>query len=113
SKTVRERLINIRGWRKRGDEDWRKNADAHKMSPEEVKRAGVEESKGPSGHNKLGGMRRRLPYSPKTMALGGVLIVATVGYFTLYAKKKREARDQDVGRVTTSGTQSEDSRPGK
>ncbi|KAK9947215.1 hypothetical protein M0R45_012647 [Rubus argutus] len=29
-----------------GNEEWRKMADTHKMSPEEVKRAGVEASKG-------------------------------------------------------------------
>lgn len=33
------------------NEEWRKMADTHKMSPEEVKKAGVESSRRPPGHN--------------------------------------------------------------
>lgn len=34
-----------------GNEEWRKMADTTKMSPEEVKNAGVEASMRPPGHN--------------------------------------------------------------
>lgn len=34
-----------------GNDDWRRNADTHKMSPEDMKRAGVDGSKRPPGSN--------------------------------------------------------------
>jgi hypothetical protein len=47
-----------------GDEAWRKNAETHKMSPEDVKAAGVEGSKRPPGHHPGGVLhqRRTFPY---------------------------------------------------
>ncbi|CAL5358826.1 hypothetical protein CsSME_00048875 [Camellia sinensis var. sinensis] len=98
-----------------GNEEWKKNADTHKMSSEEVKKAGVDSSKRPPGHNpgEVLHQRRKLPFSPYTMALGGFLIVATLGYFTLYAKKKPEASAGDVAKVATGTAKPEDTHPRK
>lgn len=92
-------------------EEWRKNADTTKMSPEEVKRAGVEGSKRPPGG--VLHQRRNFPFSPVTMALAGLLIVGTTAYIALYAKKKPEATAVDVAKVTTGTARPEDTRPRK
>lgn len=98
-----------------GNEDWRKNADTHKISPEEVKRAGVEASKRPPGHNPGGILhqRRSLPYGLFTITLAGAAIVGGLWYFTLYAKKKPEASAIDVARVSAGVADPEDTRPRK
>ncbi|KAL3500304.1 hypothetical protein ACH5RR_039397 [Cinchona calisaya] len=98
-----------------GNEDWRKNADTHKMSPEDVKRAGVDASKRPPGHNPGGILhqRRKLPYNPATMALIGFAIAGSIFYFTLYTKRKTEASARDVARVSTGAADPQDTRPRK
>ncbi|XP_059655211.1 uncharacterized protein LOC132302397 [Cornus florida] len=86
------------------------------MRTEEVKKAGVEASKRPPpGHSpgEVLHQRRNLPISPYTMALGGFLFAATIGYLTLYAKKKPEASAVDVAKVATGTAQPEDTRPSK
>ncbi|KAH7523960.1 uncharacterized protein LOC107419762 [Ziziphus jujuba] len=97
------------------EEEWRKMADTHKMSPDEVKAAGVEASKRPPGHNPGGVLhqRRKLPYSTTTMTIAGLLIVGTIGYLTLYANKKPEATAKDVAKVTTGVAHPEDTKPRK
>ncbi|KAL5698978.1 hypothetical protein ACHQM5_029946 [Ranunculus cassubicifolius] len=94
-------------------EEWRKNADTHKMNPEEVKAAGVEASKRPPGHHpgEVLHQRGKLPYSPYTMALGGFLIVAGIGYFSLYVKKKPEASVKDVAKVSANVAQPSETHP--
>lgn len=94
-------------------EEWRKMADAHKMSPEEMKKAGVEASKRPPGENPGGVLhqRRNLPYSPFAMAVGGLLIVGAIGYATLYTKKKPEASAGDVAKVAAGVGSVEDTHP--
>lgn len=59
-------------------------ADTHKMKPEDVKAAGVEGSKRPPGQNpgEVLHQRRNFPYSYKTMAIGGLLISAAIGYIS-------------------------------
>ncbi|KAK1275852.1 hypothetical protein QJS04_geneDACA003846 [Acorus gramineus] len=47
--------------------------------------------------------RRRLPMSPMTMAVGGFVIVATIGYFTLYAKAKPDATPSEVAKIAAGG----------
>ncbi|KAL2544656.1 hypothetical protein Fot_13889 [Forsythia ovata] len=98
-----------------GNEDWRKNADTHKMSPEEVKRAGVEASKRPPGNNPGGVLhqRRRLPYSPFTIVLGGLAIAGAIWYFTLYTKKKPEATAREVAKVSVGAADPKDTHPRK
>nr|GMD31547.1 Transmembrane protein [Ipomoea batatas] len=90
-------------------------ADTHKMSPEEVKRAGVEESKRQPGHNPgtVLHQRRRLPFSLTTIAITGVAISGAVWYFTLYAKKKPEASAADVAKVAAGGGGPESTHPRK
>ncbi|KAL6985155.1 hypothetical protein U1Q18_018532 [Sarracenia purpurea var. burkii] len=99
------------------EEEWRKNADTHQMSPEEVKKAGAEASKRPPGHNPGPGgvlhQRRKLPYSSTSMAVGGFLIAAAIGYAVLYAKKKPEATAGDITKVVTGTGTPEDTHPRK
>ncbi|WOH03778.1 hypothetical protein DCAR_0623178 [Daucus carota subsp. sativus] len=94
-------------------EEWRKMADTHKMSPEEVRKAGVEASKRPPGQNPGGVLhqRRNLPYSPYAMAVGGLLIIGGIGYATLYTKKKPEASAGDVAKVAAGVGSVEDTHP--
>ncbi|GER36583.1 hypothetical protein STAS_12920 [Striga asiatica] len=98
-----------------GSEEWRKNADTHKMSPEEVKRAGVEASKRPPGSGPGGVLhqRRQMPYRLATMALMGSAVIGALWYFTIYVKKKPEATALDVAKVSTGVAQPEDTRPRK
>ncbi|KAF8393021.1 hypothetical protein HHK36_021262 [Tetracentron sinense] len=57
--------------------------------------------------------RRNLPFSPMKMAIGGFLIAATIGYLTLYAKKKPEATARDVAKVSAGVSKPEDTHPRK
>ncbi|KAA0064577.1 uncharacterized protein E5676_scaffold134G001310 [Cucumis melo var. makuwa] len=97
------------------NEEWRKNADTHKMRPEDVKAAGVEASKRPPGHHPgtILHQRRSLPYSYTTMTVAGLLIVGAIGYFTLYSMKKPEASAKDVAKVATNVAEPEDTKPRK
>lgn len=86
-----------------GGEEWRKMADTSTdMSPEEIKKAGVESSKRPPGHNPGGVLhqRRSLPFSTTRMTVVGFLMAAGIGYGVLYASKKPEATALDVAKVT-------------
>ncbi|GAA0155791.1 hypothetical protein LIER_43331 [Lithospermum erythrorhizon] len=96
-------------------EEWRKMADTHKMSPEEVKKAGVEASRRPPGHNPGGVLRQRrnLPFSLKTMTIAGTAITAAMLYFTLYVKKKPEVTALEVAKVATGVGSKEDTHPPK
>ncbi|KAM1388164.1 hypothetical protein ACFX2I_016327 [Malus domestica] len=98
-----------------GDEDWRKTAETTKMSPEEVKRAGLEGAQRSPGHNPGGVLhqRRGLPLGPIIMAVTGFLIVGTIGYFSLYTLKKPEATAGDVAKVSANVATPEDTRPRK
>lgn len=100
-----------------GKEEWRKNAETHKMSPEEVKAAGVEASKRPPGHALPAGetlhQRRSLPFSFTTMTVTGLLITAAVGYVVLYSRKKPEASAVDVAKVSVGIAKPEDTHPKK
>jgi hypothetical protein len=88
---------------KSGTEEWRRNADTHKMSAEEVRAAGVEASMRPPGRgpgevlHQRG--RRPLPYGPGTMALVGFGIVGVVGYLVLYQKARSGTPATEVAKV--------------
>ncbi|KAL2502457.1 uncharacterized protein Fot_36305 [Forsythia ovata] len=45
--------------------------------------------------------RSKLPFPPAKMAIGGFVVALTLGYFTLYSKKKPEATALDVAKVAT------------
>ncbi|TYJ32740.1 hypothetical protein E1A91_A05G056400v1, partial [Gossypium mustelinum] len=45
------------------------------------------------------------------MAIGGVAIVATLGYFALYSNKKPEASAKDVAKVTAGVSKPGNTRP--
>ncbi|KAF9612652.1 hypothetical protein IFM89_003127 [Coptis chinensis] len=79
------------------------------MGPEDAK----DGTKRAPGHEAGGVLhqRRKLPYSPATMALGGFLIVAGIGYVTLYAKKKPEARARDVAKAAANAAHPKDTHP--
>lgn len=55
--------------------------------------------------------RSKLPYSPMRMAIGGVAVVVTIGYFVLYSKKKAEASALDVAKVTTGISRPDNTHP--
>ncbi|RWW40906.1 hypothetical protein BHE74_00053651 [Ensete ventricosum] len=44
--------------------------------------------------------RRNMPFGPMTMAAGGFLIVAAIGYFTLYHKSRPGTTASDVAKAT-------------
>lgn len=101
-----------------GNEEWRKMADTHKMSPEEVKAAGVEASRRPpgGGHGSAGNVlhqRKSLPFSFTKMTVAGLAITAVLGYMVLYVKKKPEATAVDVAKVSVGVANPEDTRPKK
>ncbi|XP_004498805.1 uncharacterized protein [Cicer arietinum] len=101
-----------------GNEDWRKNAETHKMSSEEVKACGVEGSKRPPGSNhgtarNVLHQRKSLPFSFTTITLSGLLITAAIGYTVLYTKKKPEASAVDVAKVSVGVANPDDTHPKK
>ena len=87
---------------KSGTEEWRRNADTTKMSPEEVKAAGVEASVRPPGRGPGGVLHPRggrLPFGPGTMALMGFGIVGVIGYLVLYEKARPGTPATEVAKV--------------
>lgn len=46
--------------------------------------------------------RSKMPFCPAKMAMAGFVVVATIGYFTLYSHKKPEATALDVAKVATN-----------
>lgn len=98
-----------------GNEEWRKNAETHKMTPEQVKAAGVEGSKRPPGHGPGGVLHQRskLPFSFTTMTVAGLLLTAAIGYSVLYTRKKPEASAVDVAKVSVGVAKPEETRPKK
>ncbi|KAL7001765.1 hypothetical protein U1Q18_002913 [Sarracenia purpurea var. burkii] len=82
-----------------GEEDMKKNAEVNKVG------------NNPSSEGLH--RRRKLPYSPYSMALGGLLIAATVGYFTYFTKKKQEPSSRDATDAATGGAKPRDINPRK
>lgn len=56
---------------------------------------------------------RRMPFAPAKAVGGGLAIVMSIVYFTLYVKKKPEASAMDVARVVTGTSNPEHTRPRK
>ncbi|CAK7353950.1 unnamed protein product [Dovyalis caffra] len=90
-----------------GNASWRKNAETHKMSPEEVKRTGVDGSRRPPGNNpgEVLHQRRKLPFSATTMAVTGICGVV--------CQEKPEASGHDVAKVATGTADPRDTHPRK
>ncbi|KAE9599390.1 hypothetical protein Lalb_Chr14g0361751 [Lupinus albus] len=97
------------------NEEWRKNAETHKMTSEQVKAAGVEESMRAPGQNPGGVLHQRktLPFSFTTMALVGLLMTGAIGYSVLYTKKKQDASAKDVAKVSIGTATPQDTKPRK
>lgn len=57
--------------------------------------------------------RKNMPFCPVRMAMAGFAIALTLGYFTLYSKKKPEASALDVAKVATGMASTENTHPGK
>ncbi|KAK9275312.1 hypothetical protein L1049_022575 [Liquidambar formosana] len=53
----------------------------------------------------------KVPKSPVKMALGGFAVIATIGYFVLYTKKKPEASALDVAKVTAGVAHPDNTHP--
>lgn len=57
--------------------------------------------------------RSKAPFCPMRMAVGGFAIVVTLGYLTLYSKKKPEASALDMAKVATGVSHQDNTHPGK
>ena len=57
--------------------------------------------------------RSKPPICPMRMAVGGFAMVLTIGYLTLYSKKKPEASALDVAKVATGVSHQDNTHPGK
>lgn len=55
--------------------------------------------------------RKNMPYCPVRMAMAGFAFALTLGYFTLYSKKKPEASALDVAKVATGMSSPENTKP--
>ncbi|KAH0649686.1 hypothetical protein KY289_029800 [Solanum tuberosum] len=54
---------------------------------------------------------RKMPFCPAKAVVGGLAIVMSIAYLTLYSKKKPEASAMDVARVVTGTSNPEHTRP--
>lgn len=82
--------------------------------PEHVKTMGAEAIKGPSPgqhSTEVLHQRKKLPFCPMRMAIGGFAITATLAYFVLYSKKKPEASAVDVAKVATGVSHPDNTHP--
>lgn len=53
------------------------------------------------------------PISPVKAVLGGLAIIVTIGYFTLFSHKKPEATALDVAKVATGTSSPDNTHPRK
>ncbi|KAJ7979602.1 putative Transmembrane protein [Quillaja saponaria] len=82
--------------------------------PEQVNVGGAQGMKMPSaGQQKTEVLhqRKKLPYCPMRMAIGGFAATVVVGYFVLYSKKKPEASAMDVAKVATGFSHPDNTHP--
>ena len=89
-----------------GKEEWRKTMKDDGLEGSSSKRALPRPHPGEVLHQ-----RRKLPYSPSTMAVAGFLITAAVGYFTLYSLKKPQASAKDVAKVAAGTAEPHETPP--
>lgn len=57
--------------------------------------------------------RKKMPYCPFRLAIGGFAATVVLGYFVLYSKKKPEASAIDVAKVATGVSTPENTHPPK
>ncbi|CAK8531873.1 unnamed protein product [Lathyrus sativus] len=55
--------------------------------------------------------RKKMPFCPMRMAIGGFAAISVLGYFVLYANKKPEASALDVAKVSTGMAHPENTHP--
>ncbi|XP_059452947.1 uncharacterized protein LOC132183609 [Corylus avellana] len=82
--------------------------------PEQVKAVGAEGMKVPSPgqhSTEVLHQRRKLPFCPVRMAIGGFAITAALGFLVLYSKKKPEASAADVAKVVVGVAHPENTHP--
>ncbi|RDY00271.1 hypothetical protein CR513_16559, partial [Mucuna pruriens] len=80
------------------------------VEPGRVKIAEAEAVKGPHSTETLH-QRRKLPFCPMRMAIGGFAATVVIGYFVLYSHKKPEASAMDVAKITGGMSNPENTRP--
>ncbi|KAI4344288.1 hypothetical protein L6164_011534 [Bauhinia variegata] len=86
------------------------------VGQEQMKTAGTQAMKGanPAKHStEVLHQRRKLPFCPMKMAIGGFAATVALGYFVLYSKKKPEASAMDVAKVVTGVSHPENTHPRK
>ncbi|KAL0345806.1 UNVERIFIED_CONTAM: hypothetical protein Sradi_4411900 [Sesamum radiatum] len=57
--------------------------------------------------------RKKMPFCPARLAVGGFAVAMVIGYFTLYSNKKPEATALDVARVASGTANIDNTRPRK
>ena len=55
--------------------------------------------------------RKKVPFCPMRMAIGGFAAISVLGYFVLFANKKPEASALDVAKVSTGMAHPENTHP--
>ncbi|KAF6172822.1 hypothetical protein GIB67_034674 [Kingdonia uniflora] len=80
-------------------------SDSHEPRPEVTNRPPPGKQPGEVLHQ-----RRNLPSSPLRMAAVGFVVISTIGYLTLYSKKKPKVSALEVPKVATGVTDSDTTR---
>lgn len=55
--------------------------------------------------------RKKMPFCPMRMAIGGFAAISVLGYLVLYSNKKPEASAMDVAKVSTGMSNPDNTHP--